>query len=52
MKKIVLSLIAIIFITFTSCKEEKKEPQVAVEKTEEVKKEVKVLLVQLRKKKL
>ena len=40
MKKIVLSLIAIIFITFTSCKEEKKESQVAAEKTEEVKKEV------------
>ena len=35
MKKIVLSLIAIIFITFTSCKEEKKKSQVVFEKTEE-----------------
>ncbi len=41
MKKIGLSIIAIAFIAFTSCKEEKKEPQVEVKKTEEVKKELK-----------
>ena len=41
MKKIGLSIIAIAFIAFTSCKEEKKEPIEEVIKTEEVKKEVK-----------
>lgn len=40
MKKIGLSIIAIAFIVFTSCKEEKKEPQEELKKTEEVKKEV------------
>ena len=40
MKKIGLSIIAIAFIVFTSCKEEKKETQEELKKTEEVKKEV------------
>jgi len=40
MKKVGLLLIAIVFIAFISCKEEKKESLVDVKETEEVKKEV------------
>tara|TARA_B100000795_G_scaffold267317_1_gene251907 strand:+ start:791 stop:1375 length:585 start_codon:yes stop_codon:yes gene_type:complete len=36
MKKIILPLLALISITFISCKEENKNPQIAVEKIEEV----------------
>ena len=52
MKKIGLSLIALVFIAFIACKEEKKEPQIEDEKTEEVKKEVKASNSSLENKKI
>jgi Cu-Zn family superoxide dismutase len=47
MKKIVLSFLVLIFITFISCKKEKKDPKIAVEKIEE---EVKPSISSLEKK--
>ncbi|MFT4801157.1 MAG: hypothetical protein ACI93N_000923, partial [Flavobacteriaceae bacterium] len=47
MKKIVLSFLVLIFITFISCKKEKKDPKITVEKIEE---EVKPSISSLEKK--
>ena len=52
MKKIGLSIIAIAFIAFTSCKEEKKESQEELNKTEEVKKEVEPIISSTEKKEI